>query len=122
MKINCFTSKYGVQHAISLCLEQVISDSNALIDGMLSATVSNICLVLSNNNYLFLKILKLYNYWKDCQEMDKTDIPDPNKLLTEYSMAYENGLSKLQQQAQANLMWFTCKVMPAVQKNTNHFV
>ena len=31
-------------------------------------------------------------------------------------MAYKNGLSKLQVQAQSDLLWFTCKVMPAVQK------
>jgi len=31
-------------------------------------------------------------------------------------MAYENRLSKLQVQAQSDLLWFTCKVMPAVQK------
>ena len=34
----------------------------------------------------------------------------------EYSMAYKNGITKLQQDAQEDLFWFTCKVMPAVQK------
>ncbi len=41
---------------------------------------------------------------------------EPNKLLTEYSMACENGIMKLQENAQDDLLWFTCKVMPAIQK------
>jgi len=31
-------------------------------------------------------------------------------------MAYENGISRLQETARDDLFWFTCKVMPAVQK------
>jgi len=31
-------------------------------------------------------------------------------------MAYKNGISRLQQDAYEFLFWFTCKVMPAVQK------
>jgi len=31
-------------------------------------------------------------------------------------MAYENGVSKIQEDARDDLFWFTCKVMPAVQK------
>jgi len=31
-------------------------------------------------------------------------------------MAYKNGITKIQQDAQEDLLWFTCKVMPAVQK------
>jgi len=34
----------------------------------------------------------------------------------EYSMAYKNGVSRLQKDTKDDLFWFTCKVMPAVQK------
>jgi len=31
-------------------------------------------------------------------------------------MAYKNGITKIQQDAWEDLLWFICKVMPAVQK------
>jgi len=52
----------------------------------------------------------------DWQELEDKDIPDPIKLVTEYSMVYESELARLQQDAQADLLWFICKVMPAIQK------
>jgi len=31
-------------------------------------------------------------------------------------MVYKNGVSKIQEDTRDDLFWFTCKVMPAVQK------
>jgi len=56
------------------------------------------------------------NLLPERKETEQKEIPEPNKLLMEYSMACENGISKLQENAQDDLLWFICKVMPAVQK------
>jgi len=54
---------------------------------------------------------------KERQQIEKKEIPDPNKLLMEYSLAYENGVSKLQPPAKQDLLWFLCKAVPAIQKS-----
>jgi len=89
-----------------------VFSSRALKGGMLLGLVSFAC--LKSCMFSFFSHLWFFNHQNDKKQ--NKDIFDPNKLLTEYSMAYKHGISTLQHEAKDNLFWFTCKVMAAVQK------
>jgi len=43
-------------------------------------------------------------------------VPDPEKLLENYIIVYEQGIAGWTQQSKAEIFWFTCKVMLTVEK------
>ena len=49
-------------------------------------------------------------------------MPDPKDVMNSYFTAYENGFNMLNHKAKEELVWFTCKVLPAVQKAWKPFV
>jgi len=52
----------------------------------------------------------------------KKSILDPSSIIIYYKKAYEDGWNKLEQDAQQELIWFTSKVMPVVQKHWKPFL
>jgi len=48
--------------------------------------------------------------------MEKKQVPDPETIMKNYVTAYEQGLSSLDHEDQEDIIWFTCEVMPAVEK------
>ena len=49
--------------------------------------------------------------------VEKKEVPHCDAISLAYGVAYEQGWAALQPEDKANIIWFTCKVMPAVQKN-----
>jgi len=47
----------------------------------------------------------------------KKQVPDPEIIMKNYVIAYEQGLGSLNPEEKEDIIWFTCKVMPAVGKN-----
>ncbi len=53
--------------------------------------------------------------------LEEKSIPDPSNIIKYYKIAYEHGWNKLEQDAQQELIWFTSKVMQAIQKHWKPF-
>jgi len=49
--------------------------------------------------------------------IEEKSIPDPSSIIKYYEIAYEHGWNKLEQDGKEELIWFTSKVMPAIQKH-----
>ncbi len=49
--------------------------------------------------------------------VEKKQVPDPEIIMKNYVIAYEQGLGSLDPKDKENIIWFTCEVMPAVEKN-----
>jgi len=54
--------------------------------------------------------------------MEKKQVPDPETIMKNYVTAYEQGLSSLDHEDQEDIIWFTCEVMPAVEKIGSHIM
>jgi len=51
--------------------------------------------------------------------IEKKHLPDPANLMNNYFKAYDTGFNKLDHKSKEGIIWFTCRVMPAVQKIGN---
>jgi len=51
--------------------------------------------------------------------VEKKQVPDPEIIMKNYVLAYEQGLGSLEPQDKDDIIWFTCEVMPAVEKIGN---
>jgi len=49
--------------------------------------------------------------------VEKKQVPDPEIIMKNYVLAYEQGLGSLEPEDKDDIIWFTCEVMPAVEKN-----
>ena len=52
----------------------------------------------------------------------KKQVPDPEIIMKNYVIAYEQGLGSLNPEDKEDIIWFTCKVMPAVEKIGSHIM
>ena len=57
----------------------------------------------------------------ECTQLEGKGVLQPSSIIRYYETAYEHGWDKLEQDAQQELIWFTSKVMPAVQKHWKPF-
>ncbi len=48
--------------------------------------------------------------------VEKKQAPNPERIMKNYVIAYKQRLSSLVPEDQEDIIWFTCKVMPAVEK------
>jgi len=54
--------------------------------------------------------------------VEKKQVPDPEIIMKNYVIAYEQGLGSLDPEDKENIIWFTCEVMPAVEKIGSHIM
>ncbi len=54
--------------------------------------------------------------------IEKKHLPDPANLMNNYFKAYDTGFNKLDHKSKEGIIWFTCRVMPAVQNIWKPFV
>jgi len=48
--------------------------------------------------------------------VEKKQVLEPERIMKNYVIAYKQGLGSLDPEDQEDIIWFTCKVMPAVEK------
>jgi len=70
----------------------------------------------------FLTITFLLAYWKVRMKIEKKDLPDLANMMNNYFKAYDTGFDKLDHKSKEETIWFTCRVMPAMQKIWKPFV
>ena len=57
----------------------------------------------------------------ECTQLEEKGIPEPSSIMRYYETAYEHGWDKLEQESKEELIWFTSKVMLAIQKHWKPF-
>jgi len=55
-------------------------------------------------------------------KIDKKHLPDLANIMNNYFKAYDTSFDKLDHKSKEEIIWFTCRVMPAVQKSWKMFV